>query len=218
MATPVGFDELTRRRNPTVRIVEWVLALVVILLVVVAVFLAVALRHTSTGQTTIFGRPVFSVASGSMAPTFDTGDLIVDQPISRSAAEHLHKGQIITFNTASLTAGRPSLVVTHRIYEVVERPERSGSQNVSYRTKGDANNAPDLDLVSPTAILGVYQQRVPFGGYVLSTLHQPITFAVLIMLPVIYLVEEEVRRRWVRLGEQEARRKGEVATRRSEPW
>ncbi|MGC1184752.1 MAG: signal peptidase I [Candidatus Dormiibacterota bacterium] len=194
------------------------MAVVVIVLMVVAIFLAVSLRHSSTGQTTIFGRPVYSVASGSMMPTFDTGDLIVDRTISASTAEHLHKGQIITFTTTPATAGGSSLVITHRIYSVVTGPVVAGTKTVSYRTKGDANNGPDQDLVAPSAILGVYQQRVPFGGYVLSTLHQPITFVILIMIPVLYLVAEEVRRRWIRLGQQDASRRSASARQQDGPW
>lgn len=90
---------------------------------------------------------------------------------------------------------------------MVKGPVVAGQQSVSYRTKGDANDAPDQNLVTPGAILGVYQQRVPYGGYILGTLHQPITFVVLIMIPVVYLVEEEVRRRWIAMGLQDAARR-----------
>src|ERR1019366_6920604 len=156
MAAQIDGQPVKRRRNPVVRVVEWVLAVVVIVLVVLAIFLAGSLRHGAAGQTSFFGSPVSSVASGSMAPAFDTGDLIADKTITTSAAEHLHKGQIITFNTTPATAGGSSLLITHRIYAVVKGPVVAGVQTVSYRTKGDANNAPDLSLVSPSAILGVY--------------------------------------------------------------
>ncbi|MGC2190705.1 MAG: signal peptidase I [Candidatus Dormiibacterota bacterium] len=217
MAAQIAAEPAKRRRNPAVRTAEWILAVVVIVLVVVAIFLAVSIRHSSTGQTTFFGRPVYSVASGSMTPTFDTGDLIIDRSITGTAAEHLQKGQIITFTATQATSGSSSIVITHRIYAVVRGPLIGGVRTVEYRTKGDANNAPDQDLVQPSAILGVYQQRVPFGGYVLSTLHQPITFIVLIMIPVAYLVEEEVRRRWVRLGEEAAQRRS-AANRPGDLW
>jgi signal peptidase len=210
-----------RRRNPVVKVVQWVLAIVVIVLVVIAIFLAVFLRHGAGGQTTFLGRPVYSVASGSMTPTFDTGDLILDKAISTTTAEHLHKGQIITFET-SATAGAAgsssSLVITHRIYAVVKGPTVGGIQTVEYRTKGDANASPDLTLVLPSAIQGLYQERIPFGGYVLSSLHQPITFVILILIPVAYLVEEEIRRRWIALGEQETQRKRREGSEQGELW
>ncbi|HUY08032.1 MAG TPA: signal peptidase I [Candidatus Dormibacteraeota bacterium] len=218
MGTQIDRQQVKSRGNPVVRAVESLLAAVVIVLVVFAIFLAVSLRHSSTGQTTFFGRPVYSVASGSMTPTFDTGDLIADKAITTSAAEHLHKGQIITFSTTPAVAGSTSLVITHRIYAVVKGPEANGVQIVEYRTKGDSNNAPDLALVAPSAILGLYQgQRIPFGGYVLSTLHQPGTFVILVMIPLVYLVEEEIRRRWVRLGEQEVQRRSAAAGHQGDP-
>jgi signal peptidase len=207
-----------RRRNPVVKVVQWVLAIVVIVLVIVAVFLAVFLRHGADGQTTFLGRPVYSVASGSMAPTFNTGDLIVDKTISTKAAEHLHKGQIITFQATEGAGSTNQLVITHRIYAVVNGPVVAGVPSVEYRTKGDANNAPDLTLVAPSAIQGVYQQRVPFGGYILSSLHQPITFVILILIPVVYLVAEEIRKRWIALGEQDAKRKQAEGNQQGEPW
>jgi signal peptidase len=220
MAAQVG-TPAKRRRNPVVKVVEWVLAIVVIVLVVLAIFLAVFLRHGADGQTTFLGRPVYSVASGSMTPTFDTGDMIIDKTVSTSAAEHLHKGQIITFETTPTAGGiavNSSLVITHRIYAVVAGPVVAGVHTVEYRTKGDANKTPDLALVPPSAIQGVYQERIPFGGYVLSSLHQPITFVILIMIPVVFLVEEEIRRRWVSLGEQETQRKRAEKNRQGEPW
>ncbi|MDA8331892.1 MAG: signal peptidase I [Candidatus Dormibacteraeota bacterium] len=187
---------------------RWVVALLVITVVLLAVFLAVSVRRSPDGETTLFGHPVYSVDSGSMEPTFYTGDLIVDQPVSATAARHLHKGQIITFQAAAAAGTAPGLVITHRIYAVVPGQLVAGVPTVEYRTKGDANNAPDATLVAPSAILGLYQgQRIPFGGYVLSALHQPITFVVLIMIVTVYVAEELIRRQWVALGEREAERR-----------
>ncbi len=174
--------------------------ILVVILAVVAVALAFLVRHGADGVDTIMGHPVFSVASGSMTPAIDTGDLIVDDPVTEPQAAGLHVGQIITFRESASS----SLIVTHRIVEVLRGSLRSP---VLYRTKGDANNAPDLAGVAPTQVLGIYQLRIPFGAYALSTLHQPLTFAILVMIPVVYLAEEEIRRRWTALGEEEARRR-----------
>ena len=197
-----------RRHHPVAKAAQWLLGAVVIVLVVVALLLAVSLRHDANGQTTLFGRPVYSVDSGSMAPTFDTGDLIIDSPISATQAAHLRRGQIITFQASPAVGTSSGLVITHRIYAVVTGRSAAGVPTVAYRTKGDANNAPDLGSVAPAAILGLYQgQRIPFGGYVLNTLHQPVTFVVLIMIVVVYVAEELIRRQWIALGERDAERK-----------
>ncbi len=181
-----------------VRVIRGVLVALVLLAALIAVILAVSVRHASDGVDTIFGHPVFSVASGSMTPAIDTGDLIVDQPVALPQATSLHVGQVISFVTS--TSGANSMIVTHRIVDVLPGPNSSG---VQYRTKGDANNAPDPALVAPGQVLGLYSARIPVAGYMMSTLHQPLTFVILIMIPVVYLVGGEVRRRWIRLGEED---------------
>ncbi len=207
MGTAAANPPVRRRRRRFVRTMEVLLSAIVVVLAAVAVFLAIAIRNGPDGQTTFLGQPIYSVASGSMAPAVNTGDLIIDRHISLDEAEDLHKGQIITFNSAPAPGVRAGLVITHRIYAVVRSAGTQGTSTVSYRTKGDANDSPDVALVQPSAIIGVYQRQIPYGGYVVGTLHQPVTFVVLIMIPVVLLVGGEIKRRWVRLGEEDARRR-----------
>jgi signal peptidase len=191
-----------RRVRLALRVIQRVLVVLVVVLALLALALAILLRPNAQGIDELFGHPVFSVASGSMTPAIETGDLIVDNSVTSPQPANLHLGQIISFQESASSA--TSLIITHRIVAVLPG---TASAPVLYRTKGDANNAPDLGTVAPSQVLGVYTTRVPFGAYVISTLHQPITFVVLIMIPVVYLVEEEVRRRWIALGLQEAERK-----------
>ena len=202
MATMARPSPSHRRRSLALRIVQRVLVALVVVLALLALALAIMLRPNAQGIDEIFGHPVFSVASGSMTPAIDTGDLIVDNPITSTQATNLHVGQIISFRESASSS--TSLIISHRIVAVV--PGKAGAA-VAYRTRGDANNAPDLSTVAPSQVLGVYTARVPFGAYVISTLHQPLTFVVLIMIPVVYIVEEEVRRRWIDLGIKDTERK-----------
>ena len=199
MATVVHHSPLRRRDDLARRVIRLVLVALVVVLAFLALSLALLVRPNVEGVDTIFGRPILSVASGSMTPAIHAGDLIVDNPVTPKQAADLHVGQIISFR--ELSSGASSLIVTHRIVAVLPSSTRAP---VLYRTKGDANNAPDLGAVAPSQIMGVYAARVPFAAYVLSTLHQPLTFVVLIIIPVLYLAEEEVRRRRTLPGEQEA--------------
>ncbi|HAW11647.1 MAG TPA: signal peptidase I [Chloroflexi bacterium] len=199
MATVVHHSPPRRQGHLALRVIRLVLVALVVVLAFLALSLALLVRPNAEGVDTMFGHPIFNVASGSMTPAIHAGDLIVDNPVTPNQATDLHAGQIISFRESS--SGTSSLIVTHRVVAVL--PGSAGAP-VLYRTKGDANNAPDLGTVAPSQVLGVYAARVPFAAYVLSTLHQPLTFVVLIMIPVLYLAEEEVRRRRVLLGEQEA--------------
>jgi signal peptidase len=137
---------------------------------------AVASRFSPPNQYTVFGHPVMSVLSGSMGPTIKTGDLIYDDAISNTEAAHLRVGQVISFRQ-----GKD--VFTHRIH-AIEKVDGS----TAYQTKGDANGAPDQPLVVPSQIVGLYQAKVPYGGYILNALHKPFTLVLLLASPLLWLL------------------------------
>jgi|GEM_PF-7039752 len=175
------------------------LTVVAVLALVGSILLVVLVRQGPDGETSVLGHPILEVASGSMTPTFDAGDLILDNPVSLSAAEHLHRGEVITFRSTAFTQGGAPILITHRIHKAIPGTSPAG---VRYQTKGDANNVVDAGLVAPAAIVGIYQGiRVPDGAYVLSALHQPTTFVVLAVLLVVFLGAGEFRRRWRQLGQ-----------------
>lgn len=178
------------------RAVATLLGVLLVLVFVAAVFLAVATRTSGNGVPTVLGYRPFMVLSGSMTPTFDAGDLIVDRAVTKAQAAHLQVGEVITFE-AGPGPFQPGTVITHRIYRVFNGVvSGTAKSTVAYQTKGDANPAPDGDRILPSQILGVYQFRVPDAGYVLNALHQPGVFIALLSLPFVVLVVAEARRRW----------------------
>jgi signal peptidase len=184
-ATAIGatiVNRPTREPSRLRRVRGWfgtALAVVMVVLATLAIVVAVASRLSPPGQYTVFGHPVLTVMSGSMTPAIRTGDLVYDNRLSMAQAEHLHAGQIITF----YTHGSHSITHTHRINAV-----KHVGGSVVYQTKGDANNAPDQALVKPTSIVGLYTGKIPFGGYVLYALHQPLSLILLLASPLLWLI------------------------------
>jgi signal peptidase I len=129
------------------------------------ILLAVASHLSPNGQFTVFGHPVLTMLSGSMTPVIRTGDMIVDNPVTATQAEHLRVGQIVTFREA---AGSTTMI-THRIIAV----QHGAGGTVSYVTKGDANNAPDSPARPASDVVGVFSHDIPRGGYLLNDLHSP---------------------------------------------
>jgi len=164
------------------------MAVVVVMVACVVVVIAVATRLSSKQQYTAFGHPVLVVLSGSMSPAIDTGDLIIDNPVTAAQATQLHVGQIITFPDAPGS----QTIITHRIVKVVHQQGQ-----VYYQTKGDSNNAPDATLRPASSVIGTYWEKVPRGGYFLYNLHKPIVLGLLLMAPILWFVAEPLRR-WAR--------------------
>lgn len=145
-------------------------ALQVAAVAVLAVLLACNLWLIFLGQAageehpTVFDWSAAVVVSGSMEPALSVGDLIVTR-----AQDDYAVGDVITFGSGGGTT-------THRIIEVTEG---------GYVTRGDANNAEDLDLVKPDEVVGGVVLRVPLLGNAVLALRTPLGIAVLVFAGVI---------------------------------
>ncbi len=155
------------------------LAVILVMVAAAVMVFAIATRFAAKDQYTAFGHPTLVVLSGSMTPVIDTGDLIIDNRVTSAQANHLRVGQIITF----FDAPGSKMVLTHRIVRVVHQNNR-----VFYETKGDFNNAPDAALRPASDVIGVYEMKIPRGGYFLYNLHRPLVLGLLLAAPVLWFV------------------------------
>lgn len=92
------------------------------------------------------------VGSGSMSPTFNTGDVVV---ISKVSATTLKKGDVIEYRKEDKTK------VIHRVIAI---NDINGA--ASFITKGDANNAADALPVDPQNVEGKVVMVVPKIGWI----------------------------------------------------
>ncbi len=127
------------------------------LIVALAVVLAVLLVGVR-----LVGLQVFTVLSGSMEPTYHTGSLIY---VKEVPVETIEPGTVITFMLDEDT------IATHRVVAVV--PDEEDSSVVRFRTKGDANDVEDANLVHCNNVIGTPVFSIPQLGYFASYLQTP---------------------------------------------
>ena len=127
---------------------------VLVALVVILAILLVGVR--------LVGLQVYTVLSGSMEPTYETGALIYVKNIDYKA---LTVGDVITFMLDEDT------IATHRIVGVV--PDEEDETVVRFRTKGDANEAEDGSLVHYKNVIGTPVFTIPYMGYVANYIQNP---------------------------------------------
>ena len=164
------------RRTPragrtALRALSTIVTALVSVFAAVMILAAVASHLSPNGQFTVFGHPVMTMLSGSMSPVIRTGDLIVDDPVTAVQAQHLQVGQVVSFREA---AGSTA-VITHRIVAV----RHGAGGQVSYVTKGDANNAADSPARPASDVVGVFSHDIPRAGYLLTDLHRPAVLGLL---------------------------------------
>ena len=127
---------------------------VVVILIVILALLLVGVR--------LVGFQVFTVLSGSMEPAYKTGSLIYVKDVDPFT---LAEGDVITFMLDEDT------VATHRIVGVV--PDETDPNTVRFRTKGDANNYEDGQLVHNKNVIGTPVFTIPGLGYVANYIQHP---------------------------------------------
>lgn len=125
--------------------------------------------RASGGEASLFGYQIKSVLSGSMEPNIQTGSIITLKETDNN--HHFKKNDVITFKTTD------NMIVTHRINQVQ-------ADGQSYITKGDANDATDIEPVKQENIIGMYSGfTIPYIGYVINFVNSREGAALLLVLP-----------------------------------
>lgn len=102
------------------------------------------------------------IATGSMTPNINKGDVVVIRKISDNEIKDLKVGDVLAFN-------RENKIVVHRIYKIY-----SSGDDIFFKTKGDNNNAPDSYLIEANEIVGTVSLKVRYIGYPTVALYERI--------------------------------------------
>lgn len=107
--------------------------------------------------TGIFKYKPISIMSNSMAPAFYRGDVVIIEKLEEN--QEIKIGDVIEYK----------LEQTMIIHRVIEIKEIDGEKK--YKTKGDANNTSDTELVSMSQIEGIAKLKLSYIGYPAVLLH-----------------------------------------------
>ena len=99
----------------------------------------------------VFPLFMIGVGSQSMSPRISKGDAVILRKLPKYAA--LKKNDIIGYKKDGIT-------VVHRIVDI----ERN-KKEISYVTKGDANNSNDSQKVKRDQIVGIVEFKIPYIAY-----------------------------------------------------
>lgn len=126
------------------------------------------------------GYEVLVVQSGSMEPVYHVGSLIYVKSVE---PEELEVGDVITFELGNGVRG------THRIIEILDN-----NGELSFITKGDANEVEDNKPVVEDAIVGQVKFTIPKLGFFITYIQQPpgtyIAISVAAMLLLLIILPE----------------------------
>ncbi len=155
-------------------------------ILVLAIIVGIVYLGFTYGLKIVFrtDTPIMVVVSGSMVPTINVDDLIIVQGVDPST---LQVGDIIVFknpkfsNTASCETGQ---CIVHRIISIVSRDPPM------FRTKGDANLAPDPFVVSGSDVVGKVILIIPKLGILTRILKPPYNYLTILLILIGFILYE----------------------------
>ena len=95
-----------------------------------------------------------AVKSNSMSPVFERGWVVITKKITEEQLKTIEKDSIIKYRLNNN-------YIIHRVIDI----ETDKDGNLLFTTKGDANNAPDVDKVKAEQIDGVVIMQLPYIGF-----------------------------------------------------
>lgn len=133
--------------------------------------------HYIVGLALNIQTPFLVVASGSMTPTLNVGDVIVVKGVN---VEELKVGDIIVFNPP-----KPYYNGVPWVHRIISIQKINGELYI--RTKGDANIYPDPFTLTKSEIIGLVIFKLPYIGLMSLNLWQWVIPLILIVFSIIVI-------------------------------
>ncbi|AOT70185.1 signal peptidase I [Geosporobacter ferrireducens] len=167
---------------------KWIgdsITIVLVFIIGVSVFTMFQAKTNPQKVPSVFGFKPLKVLTGSMEPVLKPGDMVVTR---ETEPEEIQIGDVLTYRIEGNT------LVTHRVIGIVEE-----NGIVKFRTKGDANNTEDQELIEGKQAIGTMAFKIPGGGMIADFAKTGRGFLLFILLPIFLLIVSELRVIWLEL-------------------
>lgn len=177
------FEKLKKiKENKILKLIGNILYILMFLLVVFMLIIVV-MQRTTNNSLALGGFRMFSVATGSMVPVYNVGDILISREID---AEDIKVGDDLVYQGKKGTfAGK---VVTHRVNSI----EKKEDGNYKIITQGVANNAEDPEI-DQTQVYGKIICKLHILSFLGKLVRNVYMFYFLIFVPVGILVYRNIK-------------------------
>lgn len=100
----------------------------------------------------LFTYQALTIGSGSMSPAIEKGDVIILKGMKNEEARKIKKGDVLVYN-------HDNKIIVHRVIK-----KSNNGETISFKTKGDYNNAKDSWIVKQEDVIGIVKFRIRWVG------------------------------------------------------
>ena len=100
----------------------------------------------------LFTYQALTIGSGSMSPAIEKGDVIILRSMKNEEISKIKKGDVLVYN-------HDNKIIVHRVIK-----KSNNGETISFKTKGDYNNAKDSWTVKQEDVIGIVKFRIRWIG------------------------------------------------------
>ena len=100
----------------------------------------------------LFTYQALTIGSGSMSPAIEKGDVIILKGMKNEEVRKIKKGDVLVYN-------HDNKIIVHRVIK-----KSNNGETISFKTKGDYNNAKDSWTVKQEDVIGIVKFRIRWVG------------------------------------------------------
>lgn len=165
------------KESPKMRFIGNILY-ILLFIIVVLMLVAVLLQRTTNNSVSIGGYRMFAVATGSMIPVYNVGDVLISKEID---AKSLKVGDDIVYEGEK--GSFKNKFVTHRIISIEE------NENGGYKiiTRGVANQEADPEI-SETQVYGKIVYKIKTLSFFNKMMKNMYIFYFIIFIPATIII------------------------------
>lgn len=155
---------------------------VIVFIIILLMLIIVILQRTSNNEVTIGGYRIFVVATGSMVPKYQVGDVLISKEID---PQDIKVGDDIVYNGKEGSFN--GKVVTHQVVSI-EKQEN----DYKIVTKGIANTAEDPEITQEQ-VMGKIIYKVKLLSFFEKAASNNYIFYFIIFVPIVLIIYKQVR-------------------------
>jgi len=161
----------------------WNIIYTFLFLVVVLMLLVVIMQRVTDNSITVGGIRMFTVATGSMKPIYEVGDVLISKEVE---PEEIKLGDDIVYKgEKSSFYGK---IITHRVISI----EKQEDGNYKIVTKGTANQQEDPEI-NQTQVYGKIIYKVKSLSYIGRLIQDIYIFYFIIFVPIGLLIFKQIK-------------------------
>lgn len=166
------------------------IAYTILVIITLLILVAVILQRVSNNTLALGGFRIFNVATGSMIPKYQVGDILISKTINPSDVKV--EDDIVYAGMKGDFAGK---IITHQVIQIDKN-----EGNLVFHTKGIANDTED-PTIEGNQILGKVLYRTVILSYISKLINNLYSFYFVVFIPIALLLFIEIRKTIISLRE-----------------